>query len=98
MASAKSNLIFLSYLASGGFFPATVVYDDGCHLAGYLQNHFNVDLAATDASNLLKQTPFSIDRAHYKNHVGRWCREHMNPDKNPCILFVMRVFPLINLF
>lgn len=61
----------LRSLASGGFFPPNIVYDDGCHLVEYLQNHFDVDLAVTEASSLLKTTPFSIDRAHYRNHVGR---------------------------
>ena len=61
-----------------------MVYDDGCHLAEFVNNHFGNDLAMTSASQILKSTPFSIDRVHYKNHVGRWCRENMNPDNNRC--------------
>ncbi|CAF1429914.1 unnamed protein product [Adineta ricciae] len=76
------SLLFSTIRASDGCFPPTVVYDDGCHLAEYLQNHFDVDLAVTPASMVLKRTPFSIDRVHFKNHVGRWCRKNMNPDNN----------------
>lgn len=67
------------------------MYDDGCHLAEYLHNHFGLDLASTAASSVLKQTPFSIDRAHFKNHVGRWCRDNMNPDRNTCIVVSLSI-------
>ncbi|CAF2120191.1 unnamed protein product [Rotaria magnacalcarata] len=32
---------------------------------------------------LLNSTPISVDRSHFRNHVGTFCRQTMNPDKNP---------------
>ena len=90
--SMKPETLFFYRLASDGSFPPTVVYDDGCHLTKYLHNHFDIDLASTPASIPLKQTPFSIDRAHFKNHVGRWCREEMDPDKNRCINVLVSIW------
>ena len=75
-------------LASDSCFPPTVVYDDGCHLAKFIQNHFGKDLGTSPASTLLKDTPFSVDRVHFKNHVGRWCRANMDPENNRCTGFL----------
>jgi hypothetical protein len=61
-----------------------LVYDDGCHLAEYVHNHIGHDLNRTAASELLASTPISVDRMHFKNHVGRFCRAQMNPDTNRC--------------
>lgn len=84
-----ANLITRNYifcrLASDGFFPSTVVYDDSCCFFYYLQKHFDNDLIRTSASNLLKHTSFSIDVVHLKNHVGIWCQKNMNPGKNRCM-------------
>jgi hypothetical protein len=61
-------------------------YDDGCHLIKYLHKHIGKDLKATDAAVLLSNVKFSVDRTHFKNHVGVWCRANMNPDDNRCKL------------
>ncbi|CAF4839279.1 unnamed protein product [Rotaria sp. Silwood1] len=74
-------------LALSGVIPKTGVYDDGCHLIEYLHNHIGKDLIATNAAKELAQVKFSVDRTHFRNHVGSWCRANMNPDKNPCKLF-----------
>ncbi len=65
--------------------PKTAVYDDGCHLIKYLHNHIEKDLIATNAAKELAQVKFSVDRTHFRNHVGSWCRANMNPEDNPCI-------------
>ena len=76
--------IFLpfSLIASAGGFPNCAVYDDGCHLVEFLKNHLGRDLHTSTASQFLYNTKFSVDRVHFKNHVGKWCRRHMNPDDN----------------
>jgi hypothetical protein len=77
-------------------------YDDGCHLIKYLHNHIGNDLKATDAAVLLSNVKFSVDRTHFKNHVGHWCRTHMNPNDNRCkvsfckILIAFRIFIVLD--
>ena len=73
-------------LVSGRLAP-TLVYDDGCHLVAYVRNHIGHSLNRTDALELLASTPISVDRLHFKNHVGKFCRIHMNPNKNRCECF-----------
>ncbi|CAM4831875.1 unnamed protein product [Rotaria magnacalcarata] len=63
----------------------TCVYDDGCHLVKYIKNHIGNELAQTPAMLLLNSTPISVDRSHFRNHVGTFCRQTMNPDKNPLL-------------
>jgi hypothetical protein len=63
------------------------VYDDGCHLVAFVRNHIGSDLIRTRALHLLAATPVSVDRMHFKNHVGRFCRLEMNPDANRCKYF-----------
>lgn len=63
--------------------PKAAVYDDGCHLIEYLHKHIGKDLAATKAAQALAAVKFSVDRTHFRNHVGSWCRANMNPDNNP---------------
>jgi hypothetical protein len=48
----------------------------------FIRNHFGNDLICTPASKLLYETKFSVDKTHFKGHVGKWCRENMNPYKN----------------
>ena len=72
------------YLIVAGKLAPTVVYDDGCHLVKYVKNHIGRDLAKTSEMELLASTPISVDRSHFRNHVGEFCRKNMNPDKNPC--------------
>ena len=62
----------------------TVVYDDGCHLAAFLRNHVDHDIRRTTAMDILEQTPISVDKMHFKNHVGDFCRKNMDPNKNRC--------------
>ena len=57
-------------------------YDDGCHLIKYLHKHIGNDLNATDAAVILSNIKFSVDRTHFKNHVGKWCLANMNPAHN----------------
>ena len=64
--------------------PPAGCYDDGCHLIRYLHKHIGIDLNATDAAVALSKIQFSVDRTHFKNHVGKWCRANMNPDDNRC--------------
>lgn len=75
-------MFFYLLLASDYNFPKCGVYDDGCHLVEFIRNHYGLDLAETPASKLLYETRFSVDRTHFKGHVGAWCRAHMNPNKN----------------
>jgi hypothetical protein len=62
----------------------TCVYDDGCHLVKYIKRNKGKKLNATPAIELLDSIPISVDRSHFRNHVGSFCRRTMNPDKNPC--------------
>ena len=75
------------FLVSGRLAP-TLVYDDGCHLVAYIRNHIGRELMRTEALNLLATTPVSVDRLHFKNHVGRFCRKEMDPNKNRCMRHV----------
>ena len=43
-------------LASYDWFPSTIVYDDGCHLAEYLRHHYGVNSVETSPSTTLKNT------------------------------------------
>lgn len=67
-------------------------YDDGCSLVRFVQNRLGKSLNATPAASTLAQVKFSVDRTHFRNHVGDWCRKHMNPDQNEgifphCVIF-----------
>ncbi|CAF1436638.1 unnamed protein product [Rotaria magnacalcarata] len=72
---------FKNHVVAGNLPPAAC-YDDGCHLVQYLHNHIGKDIVATDAATLLSNVKFSVDRTHFKNHVGEWCLANMNPDDN----------------
>ena len=48
----------------------------------FIRKHYGQDLKCTSASKLLHETQFSVDRMHFKEYVGRWCRAHMNSYKN----------------
>ncbi|CAF5105539.1 unnamed protein product [Rotaria magnacalcarata] len=74
--------LFNIFIVAGQLAP-TCVYDDGCHLVKYIKNHIGADLSQTPAMLLLDSTPISVDRSHFRNHVGTFCRKTMNPDKNP---------------
>jgi hypothetical protein len=68
-----------------GTIPAAGCYDDGCHLVKYLHNHIGKDLKRTPAATALSAVKFSVDRTHFKNHVGKWCITNMNPANNRCV-------------
>ncbi len=57
-------------------------YDDGCHLIKYLHKHIGNDLKATDTAVILSNVKSSVDRTHFKNHIGKWCLANMNPADN----------------
>ncbi|CAF4143071.1 unnamed protein product [Rotaria magnacalcarata] len=78
------NLFAITIRVAGQLAP-TCVYDDGCHLVKYIKNHIGADLSQTPAMLLLDSTPISVDRSHFRNHVGTFCRKTMNPDKNPLL-------------
>jgi hypothetical protein len=75
-----------------GVVPKAAVYDDGCHLIKYLHRHIGKDLTATNAAKALAEVKFSVDRIHFRNHVGSWCRANMNPDDNPRMLILVSKF------
>ncbi|CAF2117760.1 unnamed protein product [Rotaria magnacalcarata] len=75
------HLLFSTIRVAGNLPPAAC-YDDGCQLVQYLHNHIGKDIVATDAATLLSNVKFSVDRTHFKNHVGEWCLANMNPDDN----------------
>ncbi|CAF1543645.1 unnamed protein product [Adineta ricciae] len=75
------HLLF-STIRVAGKLPPAGCYDDGCHLIKYLHNHIGNDLKATDAAMSLSTIKFSVDRTHFKNHIGHWCRRNMNPNNN----------------
>ncbi|CAF3562642.1 unnamed protein product [Rotaria socialis] len=75
-------VVFSFYVLVSGRLSPTVVYDDGCHLVAYVRNHIGRDLTRTSALELLASTPISVDRLHFKNHVGIYCRLEMDPNKN----------------
>jgi hypothetical protein len=79
---------FLYFPVSGQLAP-TCVYDDGCHLVKYIKNHIGKELVKTPAMTILDSTPISVDRSHFRNHVGKFCRNTMNPDKNPRSYFII---------
>ena len=33
---------------------------------------------------VVERTPISVDKMHFKNHVGDFCRKTMNPYENKC--------------
>ncbi|CAF3601140.1 unnamed protein product [Rotaria socialis] len=77
--------LFATTIRVAGQLAPTCVYDDGCHLVKYIKNHIGKELAQTPAMLLLNSTPISVDRSHFRNHVGTFCRQTMNPDKNPLL-------------
>ncbi|CAF1399340.1 unnamed protein product [Rotaria magnacalcarata] len=84
-----------------GNLPPAACFHDGCHLVQYLHNHIGEDLVATDAATSLSNVKFSVDRTHFKNHVGEWCLANMNPDDNRrwrrAPVFLLLLFHMKNL-
>ncbi|CAM4844762.1 unnamed protein product [Rotaria magnacalcarata] len=73
------QLLINTIRISDNALPKIACYDDGCHLVRFVQRHVGKLITDTPASNTLKNTKFYIDKAHWKNHVGTWCKENMSP-------------------
>ncbi|CAF3077858.1 unnamed protein product [Rotaria socialis] len=69
-------------LVGGDSLPRIACYDDGCHLVRFVQKNVGKLITNTPASEALKMTKFYIDKSHWKNHVGTWCKENMSPYSN----------------
>ncbi|CAF1119636.1 unnamed protein product [Adineta steineri] len=66
------------------FVPRNIVYDDGCHLLKAIIDHYGTNIHRNPATTFLfNNCKFSIDRLHYPNHRSAWCKENLNPDRNP---------------
>ncbi|CAF1522398.1 unnamed protein product, partial [Rotaria magnacalcarata] len=75
----RNKIVEKIFILVAGTLPPAGCYDDGCHLVKYLRNHIGkdlkaTDLKATDAAQILSNIKFSVDRTHFKYHVGKWCR------------------------
>lgn len=72
--------------------PSAGCYDDGCRLVRYVHKRLGASLNPTPAAVTLSKVQFSVDRTHFRNHVGVWCRENMDPAKNEgsflCLLYL----------
>ncbi len=79
-----------------GKLPPAGCYDDGCNLIKYLHKHIGNDLKATNAAVSLSKVKFSVDRTHFKNHVGKWCRANMNPADNRRKLLLKEILKCIH--
>ena len=53
----------------------SVLYDDGCHLKRAV-------MKKEATYPLLFQTEIKIDRFHFRNHIDKWCKENMDPEKS----------------
>ena len=61
--------------------PKVFVYDDACHLAMYLLNRlgrFGTSVVAVFLIQMEK-VRFVVDRFHWLNHTGLWCKRNVNP-------------------
>lgn len=64
--------------------PKNLIYDDGCHLLKSIIDHYGDTIKSNPATSFLYESCFfSIDRLHYRNHRDQWCKEFLNPDRNP---------------
>ncbi|CAF1503676.1 unnamed protein product, partial [Adineta steineri] len=76
------QLLLNTIRIAGDAFPKIACYDDGCHLVRYVHKNVGKLIVDTTASNVLKSTKFYIDKSHFKNHVGDWCKKNMSPYSN----------------
>ena len=59
-----------------------LVYDDGCHLYGFIHLPERAIAWAGQAAWVCMMALFiCVDRFHIKNHVDKWCLEHMPADR-----------------
>lgn len=82
LCSNNSDFLFDFYIVSDNALPRVACYDDGCHLVRFVHKNVGKLITDTPASNTLKNTKFYIDKAHWKNHVGTWCKANMSPYAN----------------
>ncbi|CAF1513157.1 unnamed protein product, partial [Adineta steineri] len=73
------QLLLNTIRIAGDAFPKIACYDDGCHLVRSVHKNVGKLIVDTPASNVLKSTRFYIDKSHFKNHVGDWCKKNMSP-------------------
>ncbi|CAF3180470.1 unnamed protein product [Rotaria sp. Silwood2] len=73
------QLIINTIRIGGDALPKIACYDDGCHLVKFVQKNIGKLITNTPASDALKNTKFYIDKAHWKNHIGTWCKANMSP-------------------
>lgn len=78
------------YLVSGTI-PSVGCYDDGCRLVKYIHNNIGKRLNSTTALQALLNVKFSVDRTHFRNHVGKWCRANMDPNQNHGLFRIIRL-------
>ena len=56
-----------------------LLYDDACHLWPYsLKQAF-----FSAATKYLSTVQMRVDKLHFPNHRGKWCKEHCDPKKEP---------------
>lgn len=78
-------LMVLAYIEGG--VPQWFAYDDCCHFAKYVYNpvRFYVQNVNPMQRLLSKHTQMAVDAFHFPGHVDKYCREHMDPKRDPQI-------------
>ena len=64
--------------------PRVICYDDACHLLLFLKNRYEraEEFGYSKFAYwllYLKSVKICCDRFHFKNHVGIWCKQNVNP-------------------
>ncbi|GAQ90741.1 hypothetical protein KFL_006790040 [Klebsormidium nitens] len=63
-------------------FPEFVGFDDMCHLARFILSGERTAVCPKAAE--FARVKAVVDKFHFdKNHVGKWCKEHVNPHHHP---------------
>ena len=67
--------------------PAVLAYDDACHLSMYLLNRLKRFGRSALAVFILVHMKMKIvvDKFHWRNHTGKFCKENNNPYECPMI-------------
>lgn len=58
--------------------PKVIAYDDACHLLRFWQLR---EAKSTFVSWVLKSLELVVDRFHFRNHVGKFCKMWVDPSK-----------------
>ena len=75
--SLRQVYVFLTWLWSILLlFPKLLAYDDACHLKRFVNNR-----QSTVAAKFLASIIMVVDKMHFKNHVDKWCKQNVNPNK-----------------